>query len=70
MNQLVSLVAKASASRVKDLEFDSHFRIFPDQVIPVTLKLALQWLLCQAPGIIGSALELVSQVSGYCDWVR
>ena len=27
--------------------------IFPGRVIPVTLKLALQWLPCQAPGVIG-----------------
>ena len=30
---------------------------------------ALQWLPCQAPGIIGSALGLVG-LSVYCDWVR
>ena len=29
-----------------------------------------QWLPCQAPGVIGSALGLVSLVSVYCDWVR
>ena len=29
-----------------------------------------QWLPCQAPGIIGSALGLVGPVSVYCDWVR
>ena len=33
-------------------------------------KLALQWLPCQTPGVIGSALGLVSPVSVYCDWVR
>ena len=44
--------------------------IFPGRVIPVTQKLAFQWLPCQAPGIIGSALGLVSPVSVYCDWVR
>ena len=36
---------------------------FPGRVIPVTSKLALQWLPCQAPGVIGSALELVGPVS-------
>ena len=41
--------------------------IFPGRVIPVTSKLTLQWLPCQAPGILGSAVELVSV---YCDWVR
>ena len=40
------------------------------RVIPVTYKLALQWLPRQAPGIIGSALGLVGPVSVYCDWVR
>ena len=39
-------------------------------VIPVAYKLALQWLPCQAPGIIGSVLGLVSLVSVYCDCVR
>ena len=40
------------------------------RVIPVTLKLAFQWLPCQAPDVIESALELVGPVSVYCDWVR
>ena len=44
--------------------------IFSGRVIPVTSKLALQWLPCQAPGGIGSVLGLVSPVSVYCDWVR
>ena len=44
--------------------------IFPGRVIPVTSKVALQWLSCQAPGVIGSALGLVGPVSVYCDWVR
>ena len=44
--------------------------IFLGWVIPVTSKLALQWLPCQAPGVIGSALGLVGRVSAYCDWVR
>ena len=33
-------------------------------------KLVLQWLSCQAPGVIGSALELFGPVSVSCDWVR
>ena len=33
-------------------------------------KMALQWLPCQAPGVIGPALGLVGPVSVYCDWVR
>ena len=36
----------------------------------MTKKLALQWLPCQAPGVIGSVLGLVCLVSVYCDWVR
>ena len=43
---------------------------FLGPVIPVTSKLALQWLPCQAPGVIGLALGLVGPVSIYCDWVR
>ena len=31
---------------------------------------SLQWLPCQAPGVIGSVLGLVGLVSVYCDWVR
>ena len=64
---LVGLVVKASAPRAEDPGFDG---IFPGRVIPATKKLALQWLLCQAPGIIGSGLGLVGQVSVYCHWVR
>ena len=40
----------------------------PGRVIPVTQKLALEWLPCQAPGITGSGLGLVGPVSVYCDW--
>ena len=43
---------------------------FRGQVIPVTSKLALQWLPCQVPGVVGSALGLVGLVSVYYDWVR
>ena len=32
--------------------------------------LAPEWLPCQAPGIIGSALGLVGPVSVNCDWMR
>ena len=32
--------------------------------------MAPQWLPCHAPGVIGSVLGLVGQVSVYCDWVR
>ena len=39
--------------------------IFLGRVIPVTQKLALQWLPCQAPDVIGSTLGLVGPVSVY-----
>ena len=69
LHRLVGLVVKASASRAEDPGFESRFR-FRGRVIPVTQKLALQWLPCQAPGVIGSALGLVGPVSVYCNWVR
>ena len=43
---------------------------FRGPVISMTSKLALQWLPCQAPVVMGSALGLVGPVSVYCDWVR
>ena len=55
VHRLVGLVVKASASACTV--------IFPGRVIPVTSKLALQWLPCQAPGVKGSVLGLVGQVS-------
>ena len=63
---------KASVSRAEDPRFESRLSrdFFRGRVIPVTQKLALQWLPCQAPGVIGSALGLVGPVSVYCDWVR
>ena len=72
IDRLVGLVVKASASRAEDPGFESHLRrgFFRGRVIPVTSKLALQWLPCQAPGVIGSALGLVGPMSVYCDWVR
>ena len=39
-----------------------------DPVIPVTSNLALKWLACPAPGVIGSDLGLAGSV--YCGWVR
>ena len=71
-DRLVGLVVKASASRAKGPGFESRLRrdFVGVEVIPVTKKLALQWLPCQAPGVIGSALGLVGPVSVYCDWVR
>ena len=71
MDRLIGLVVKASASKAEDSGSNPACdEIFPGRVIPVTSKLALQWLPCQAPGIIGSALGLVGPVSVYCDWVR
>ena len=48
--RLVGLVVKASASRAEGPGSESRLR----RVIPVTSKLALQWLPCQAPGSVGS----------------
>ena len=53
------LVVKASALRAED----PGFEFFRGRVIPVTSKLVLQWLPCQAPGVIGSVLGLVGLVS-------
>ena len=39
-------------------------------VIPVTEKVVLQGLACQAPGVIGTLLGPVGQVSAFCDCVR
>ena len=63
---------KVSSSRAEDPGFEFRLRrnFFRGRVIPVTQKLALQWLPCQAPGVKGSALGLVGPVSVYCDWVR
>ena len=71
-DHLVGLVVKASASRAEDPGFESRLRrdFVRGRVIPVTQKLALRWLPCQAPGVIGSALGLVGPVSVYCDRVR
>ena len=71
-HRLVGLVVKASASRAEGPGFESRLRrdFFRGRIIPVTSKLALQWLPCQGPGVIGSALGLVGPVSVYCDWVR
>ena len=44
--------------------------IFPGMSHTSDLKLALQWLPYQAPGVIGSVLGLAGPVSVHCDWVR
>ena len=63
---------KVSASKVAGRGSIPAFAVdlFPGLVIPVTSKLVLQWLPCQAPGFVGSALGLAGPVSVYCDWVR
>ena len=64
-------MVEASASRAEDPGFESRLRRdYSGVVIPVTLKWALQWLPCQAPGIKGLVIGLVGPVSVYCDWVR
>ena len=70
--RLAGLVVKVSASGAQDPGFESRLRrdFFPGRVIPVTSKLALQWLPCQASGVIGSVLGLVGSVSVFCDRVR
>ena len=72
MHRLVGLMVKASAVKVEDPGFDSRLRRgdIPGRVIPVTEKLALQWVSCQAPSVIGSMLGMAGPLSVYCDWVR
>ena len=62
----------ASASKAGDPGFESPLApgFYRGRVIPVTSKLVLQWLPCQAPGVVGSVLGLVSPVSVYCDSVK
>ena len=71
-NRLVGLLVKASPTRAEDPGFDFRLRRgdFSGSSHTSDLKLALQWLPCQAPGVTGSALGLVGSVSVYCDWVR
>ena len=66
-DRLVGLVVKASASRAEDPGFESRLR---RDFSGVESYQSLQWLPCQAPGVIGSVLGLVGPVSVYCDWVR
>ena len=70
--RLVGLVVKASTLTAADLGSISYSAInpFPHRVMPVTSKSVLQWLPCQALGVIDSVPGLVSPVSVYCDWVR
>ena len=70
--RLVGLVVKALASRAEDPGFDSRLRRgdFSWSSHTMAEKLALQWLPCQAPGVIGSVLGLVVSEAVYCDWIR
>ena len=59
-DRLVGLVVKASASRAEDPGFESRFRRdFSASSQTSDVKIGTQWLPCQAPGMKGSALELV-----------
>ena len=71
-DRLVGQVVKASTLRAADLGLIRVFSvgIFPGRVIPLTKKLVLKWLPCQALGVIGSTLGLVGPVSICRDWVR
>ena len=71
-DRLVGPAVKASASRTADLEVDSRLLRgdFSGSSHISDLKLALQWLLCQAPGVIESALRLTGWVSVYFDRVK
>ena len=65
-DRLVGLMVKAYASRAADPGFDSCLRRdFHGEVIPVTLKMARQWLPCQASGVMRSVLGLVGPVLVY-----
>ena len=70
-DRLVGLVVKASA-REREVPGSNPAcaGIFSGSSHTSDLKkLALQWLSCQAPGVIGSALGLVGPVSVYWAWV-
>ena len=70
-DRLVGLVGKASASRAEDSGFESYLRREFSRLSHTSVKKwALQWLLCQASGVIGLVLGLIGPVSVYCDWVR
>ena len=72
IHHLVDLMVKASASRVEDPGFETRLRrdFSRSSHTSDLKKMALQWLTCQAPGVIWSVLGLVGPVSVYCDWVR
>ena len=66
------LMVKASASRGAELGSvpTVALDLCPGRVMPVTSKLVIQRLPCQASGDTGSALGVVGPVSVFCDRVR
>ena len=52
------------------VDFFFFFFFFAGRVIPMTYTLVLEWLSCQPPGVIGSALGQVGRVSQYRDRVK
>ena len=66
----VGLVVKASSSRTSDPRFESLLHHGDFSGSSHTSDLALQWLPCQATGVIGLALGLVGPTSLSCDWMR
>ena len=66
---------KASASRAAHPRFDYCLRrdfsgSSHTSDLKKKKKLALQWLPCQAPGVVGSVLGQVVPVLVHSDWVR
>ena len=69
LNHLFGLVVKASTSRAEDRGFKSHLpQDFCRSSHTSDLKIGTQ--VGTLPGVVGSELGLVGQVSVYCDWVR
>ena len=64
----------ASATGAEDPGFESPLRrdFFSGSSHTSDFKIGtpVQWLHCQVPDIIDSAMGLVGPVSEYCDWVR
>ena len=69
---LVGRVVKVSTSRAEDLGSIPAFAVgvVLGRVRPVSSKLVIQWLPCQALGVLGSLPRLVGRVSVYCDRAR
>ena len=71
LDRLVGLVVNVSSERRKIRPgFDSRLSRgdFSGSSYTSDIKLTLQWLPCQAPGVLRLALELVGPVLVYCDW--